>query len=77
MVMHMTLARTSNIDYNKMKFINDGLISKYSADWNDTIEVLDIKDGEKKFINVKDISLYNHRLIMFNDQWHIIEALSK
>jgi hypothetical protein len=60
-----------------MKYINDGFISKYSADWNDTIEILDINNGEIKFIQVKNLSLYDHRLIMFSDQWHIIEALSK
>jgi len=77
MKMNMTITKISNIDYTKRKVIDNDKIQQYSLDWEDTIEVFNTYENKKEFIKVKDVSLYNHTLLMLNDKWQILHALSK
>jgi hypothetical protein len=77
MKMEMTITRTSNVDYNKMRVIDESKIQVHTLDWEDTVEIFDVKENIMKYIQVKNISLHNDRLVMFNDQWQILCAFSK
>lgn len=77
MKMFMKLTETDNIDYNEMKVKDNYKVIDFNADWEEEVEVFDINIGEKMPIQIKNISLFDHRLLMFGRQYHILNALSK
>ena len=46
-------------------------------DWTKTIEVQNVKTGKREMVLVQEISIYDHRPIIFDKEYKIAGALSK
>lgn len=79
MKMHMTITTASNVNWRNNSVINNNQISRTTKDWEDTVVVKmrEKKINETKEIKVKNISLYEHFLILNEKEYVILHALSK
>ena len=73
----MTLTPDCNIDYDKMRVINEEKISKRTFRSTEEVNIYDLEDGKEKIINVISISLYTNLLILDGEKYKILNMSSK
>lgn len=73
----MTITQDCNIDYEKMRVINEEKISQKTFRTTEEINIYDLNDGKEKIINVINVSLYTNLLIIDGERYKILRMLSK
>lgn len=73
----MTLTLDCNIDYTAMRVINEKEISKKTFRTTEEINVYDLVKQKEEIINVINVSLYEHLLILDGQRYKILRMLSK
>lgn len=77
MRMQMTMTPVANCDYERGKLIDAAKVQRASFDWEAEVQVQDAESGEVEFIKVKDVSVYEHRIILDDGEaYHIMHGLS-
>ncbi len=75
--MIMTLTPTSNVNYECRCVIDNSMIQTAEFDWETSIQILDVADNKIKFVKVKDVSVYDHRIVLDDGKsYHIMHGLS-
>lgn len=77
MVMNMLLTLETNVDRNTNSLIDSAKIFEQSFPWDSEVQITNLRGQNPEAIEAKNISLYEH-LILINDKPHVIlRALSQ
>lgn len=73
----LTITPVSNIDYENRQVINNAKVTTKEYDWHDKIRVFDVKFNREENNHAGGISLYDHRLIIDEERYHVLHFFSK
>lgn len=73
----MTITPDCNIDYNGMRVINEKAISKKTFRTTEEITIYDLVKQKEEIINVINVSLYEHLIILDGERYKILRMLSQ
>lgn len=74
----LTITPESNVDQAAKKVIDLNKVTRITRNWKDNISVFDAKTKQTDIITVKELSLYDHRLILDNGVQHrVLHMLSR
>jgi hypothetical protein len=57
--------------------VDNSLVTKKDYDWNDIVAVFNVATEEAEKMIVKNLSLFDHRLYIDDQQFYMLHALSK
>ena len=75
--MVLTMTPVDNVNNEKKAVIDNGLISTKEYDWEKEVQIFNVTTGNSENVLIKNISLYDHRLNVNGDLFHLLHALSK
>lgn len=72
----LTITAVQNVDYKINQVKDNDLVFKKQMEWEDQIFVYDTIEEKEMMIRAGDVSLYDHRLILGHNRYHILHFYS-
>ena len=74
----LTITPESNVDQIAKQVIDLNKVTRITRNWRDNVSVFDVKTNQTDIVTVKELSLYDHRLVLDNGvQYRVLHMFSR